>query len=131
MRVYPPNLLTRLVEATRLAHHLAETSVRAGVQVELVRQARLSADLNAAAITHVLARVLDALTAGPRASLAPLGHEFIADLRLWLHEVVRRELETVALVENPDPNEAELVTGAPAAYPPPPALPAPHREEDP
>jgi hypothetical protein len=118
-----PDLLTRLVEATRLAHHLAETSVRAGVQVELVRQARLSSDLNADAVVRVLARVLDALTAGPRAPLAPLGHEYLAELRAWLHEVVGLELEALEACTDADPDGGELVTSRPVTHPPSPALP--------
>jgi hypothetical protein len=65
------------------------------------------------------------LTSGPRAPLAPLGPGFIGDLRVWLHEVVCAELEAVAAVDDPDPDRAELVTGAPVTYPAPPALPAP------
>jgi hypothetical protein len=117
--------LDRLVRMSQVAHALAETTVRAGVQVELVRQARLSTDMNAAAVVRVLGRALDALTSGPRAPLAPLGPGFIGDLRVWLHEVVRAELEAVAAVDDPDPDRAELVTGAPVTYPAPPALPAP------
>jgi hypothetical protein len=117
--------LDRLVRMSQVAHALAETTVRAGVQVELVRQARLSTDMNAAAVVRVLGRALDALTSGPRAPLAPLGPGFIGDLRVWLHEVVCAELEAVAAVDDPDPDRAELVTGAPVTYPAPPALPAP------
>jgi hypothetical protein len=118
--------LDRLVRMSQVAHHLAETTVRVGVQVELVRQARLASDLNAEAVVRVLARVLDALTAGSRAPLAPLGEEYLRDLRLWLHEVVGLELE--ALEERPaedrDPDrDAELVTSRPVTYPPPPELP--------
>jgi hypothetical protein len=127
-----PDLLMRLVEATRLAHHLAETSVRTGVQVELVRRARLSREADAAYVTHVLGRVLDALLGWPRGALAPLGADALDALRLWVHEVVRLELEAV---EEPDlaradPDRPPELTGAPAAYPPPPVLPAPRREEE-
>jgi hypothetical protein len=109
--------LDRLVRMSQVAHALAETTVRAGVQVELVRQARLETEMNAAAVVRVLARVLDALTSGPRAPLAPLGPDFIGELRVWLHEVVRAELDVVAAVDDPDPNESELVTGAPRGVP--------------
>jgi hypothetical protein len=89
----------RLVELSKHAHALAETTVRAGVQVELVRQARLSVDMNAAAITRVMGRVLDALT-GRYGVLRPLGAGYVEDLRLWLHGVIGRELEAV---EEPRP----------------------------
>jgi hypothetical protein len=69
------------------------------VQVELVRQARLSVDMNAAAITRVMGRVLDALT-GRYGVLRPLGAGYVEDLRLWLHGVIGRELEAV---EEPRP----------------------------
>jgi hypothetical protein len=87
----------RLVELSKHAHALAETTVRAGV--ELVRQARLSVDMNAAAITRVMCRVLDALT-GRYGVLRPLGAGYVEDLRLWLHGVIGRELEAV---EEPRP----------------------------
>jgi hypothetical protein len=67
--------------------------------VELVRQARLSVDMNAAAITRVVGRVLDALT-GRYGVLRPLGAGYVEDLRLWLHGVIGRELEAV---EEPRP----------------------------
>jgi hypothetical protein len=89
----------RLVELSKHAHALAETTVRAGVQVELVRQARLSVDMNAAAITRVMGRVLDALT-GRYGVLRPLGAGYVEDLRLWLHGAIGRELEAV---EEPRP----------------------------
>jgi hypothetical protein len=116
----------RLVELSKHAHALAETTVRAGVQVELVRQARLSVDMNAAAITRVVGRVLDALT-GRYGVLRPLGAGYVEDLRLWLHGVIGRELE---VVEEPRPRPRRSdrpleLTSRPVMYPPPPALPAP------
>ena len=96
--------LDRLVRMSQVAHALAETTVRAGVQVELVRQSRLSRELYDAAVTRVLGRALDALTAGPRAALAPLGQEYLAALRVALHELVRRELEAL---EEPDLRRAD------------------------
>jgi hypothetical protein len=96
------------------------------VQVELVRQARLSVDMNAAAITRVMGRVLDALT-GRYGVLRPLGPGYVEDLRLWLHGVIGRELEAV---EEPRPRPRRSrppleLTSRPVTYPPPPALPAP------
>jgi hypothetical protein len=115
--------LDRLVRMSQVAHALAEATVRAGVQVELVRQARLSSDLNAEAVVRVLGAVLDLLTAGPRAALAPLGEEYLVELRLWLHGAVGRELEALEARPDADPDGGELVTSRPVTHPPPPALP--------
>ena len=100
----------RLVELSKHAHALAETTVRAGVQVELVRQARLSVDMNAAAITRVMGRVLDALT-GRYGVLRPLGAGYVEDLRLWLHGVIGRELEAVE-EPRPRPRQSRPPPGA-------------------
>ena len=55
--------------------------------------------------------------------LGPLGADVLDALRLWIHEVVRLELEAV---EEPDltradPDRPPELTGRPAAYPPPPS----------
>jgi hypothetical protein len=127
------DLLTRLVEATARAHHLAETTARLGVHVELVKQAQLQRQLDDAYITHTLGRVLNALT-GRYGVLRPLGEEYVEELRLWLHGVIGREL---AAIETPDartldPEGVIELTSRPVTHDPPPALPGPPpgREED-
>jgi hypothetical protein len=88
-----PDLLTRLVEATRLAHHLAETSVRAGVQVELVRQAHVRAELDGIVIARALGAALDAQSRALRERGAP--EELVAVLRVAGHRAAHEQLRAL------------------------------------
>ena len=99
--------LDRLVRMSQVAHALAETTVRAGVQVELVRQAHLRTELVGAAVVRVLGRVLDAL-ALPQ------------EERVRVHALVGDELRALQGADADD----LLPEGRGA-------LPAPHREEEP
>lgn len=125
-----PADIDRLVRMSQVAHALAETTVRAGVQVELVRQARLSREADAAFVTRVLGRVLDALLGGRAAPWRPWARRRWTSCGGGSTRSSGWELEAV---EEPDmaradPDAPPKLTGRPVAYPPPPSL---AREERP
>jgi hypothetical protein len=66
--------LDRFINLSRLTHHLAKTTVDAGVEVHLVNQARASLEQVGAYMTDVLLTVLDALP------LHPAQRQYLLDL---------------------------------------------------
>jgi hypothetical protein len=85
--------LDRLVRMSQVAHALAETTVRAGVQVELVRQAQLSREMNSAVVVRALGAALDAQSRALRSRGAP--EELVELLRVVAHQAAGDELRAL------------------------------------
>ena len=73
-----------------LVQDLAETTVRAGVQVQLVRRAQLQTEMNAALVVRALGRALDAASRALRDAGA--SEEQVAALRVAAHAAAGEEL---------------------------------------
>jgi hypothetical protein len=85
--------LDRLVRMSQVAHALAETTVRAGVQVELVRQAQLATEMNSAVVVRALGAALDVV--GRRLRAAGVPEELVALVRVEAHAAVGDELRAL------------------------------------
>jgi hypothetical protein len=85
--------LDRLVRMSQVAHALAETTVRAGVQVELVRQAHLRTELDSSVIVRALGAALDAV--GRRLRAAGLPEDLLTAVRVEAHAAVGDELRAL------------------------------------
>ena len=85
--------LDRLVRMSQVAHALAETTVRAGVQVELVRQAQLATEMNSAIVVRALGAALDVVARRLRAAGVP--EELVALVRVEAHAAVGDELRAL------------------------------------
>jgi hypothetical protein len=78
--------LDRFINLSRLTHHLAKTTVDAGVEVQLVNQARASLQQVGAVLSEVLLAVLHSLP------LTPAWREHLLDVaHHQLQTIVRRE----------------------------------------
>lgn len=82
---------------SQVAHALAEATVRAGVQVELVRQARVATELNATLVTSALAAALDAVIHRLRDAGVP--EDALQAARVAAHAAAGEVLEAA---EDPD-----------------------------
>jgi hypothetical protein len=85
--------LDRLVRMSQVAHALAETTVRAGVQVELVRQAHLQTEMNSAAVVQALGAALDAASRVLRE--AGMSHDAVQAVRLAAHAAADERLRAL------------------------------------
>ena len=83
----------RLLEMSRAAQHLAESTTRAGVQVELVRQASLQTEMNSAVVVRALGAALDVV--GRRLRAAGVPEDLLAAVRVEAHAAVSDELRAV------------------------------------
>jgi hypothetical protein len=97
--------LDRLVRMAQVVVHLGEQLARVGVGAELVRQARLAAEMNGAVIYRALGRAVDAQSRALRERGAP--EELVILLREAAHEAALEELRAAE-----DPGYEDELRGA-------------------
>jgi hypothetical protein len=114
--------LDRFINLSRLTHHLAKTSIDAGVEVALVSQQRATVQEAGTFVAEILLTVLNALPLHPawRSYLLDLAHH---------HLVENARREGTHLFERPDgpPSEPPVPPQAPILLDSQPAIPPPFR----